>query len=117
MEMIHNTFKGEGAINYRGEQRKVKLTLNAFRMMTVKFRVGLDHFDNALMADPLTTIAQLTYCGLVNAGIASGNYFEDDFDTFCSFFYDDESGFTEMQELLTAVNPAPEEKGGDSGNE
>lgn len=115
--MIHNTFKGEGSINYRGKDRKVKLTLNAFRMMTVKFRIGLDQFDNALMADPLTTIAQLTYCGLVNAGISSGNKFEDDFETFCSFFYDDEKGFSEMQALLTAVNPPTEEKEGDSGNE
>ena len=115
MEIVHNPFKGDGTIKYRNKNRKVKLTLNAFRMMTAKFGIGLDDFDSAFAKDPLTTLGQLTYCGLVNGAIATGKPFEDDFDTFCVFFYEDEAGFQQMQELLAAVNPAPNEEA--EGNE
>ena len=117
MEIVNNPFKGEGAVVYKGETKKVKLTLNAFRMMTQKFGIGLDDFDKAFQADPLTTIGQLTYCGIVNASMAAGQKFEDDFETFCVYFFEDEAGITEMQNLLNAVNPTSESKDGESGND
>lgn len=110
MEIVtNNAFKGEGTLKYKKKGHKVKLTLNAFRIMTSKFGVKLDDFDKAFEEDPLTSLAQLTYCGLLNGALATGKKFEDDFETFCAFFYEDEDGFKQMQELLSAANPTPEE--------
>lgn len=116
MDIISNPFKGEGTIKYRNKNHKVKLTLNSFRMLTAKFGISLDGFDKAFTEDPLTTLAQLAYCGLVNGAIAAGKKFEDDFDTFCVYFYEDEKGFVQMQELLQAATPDAKDESGE-GNE
>lgn len=116
MEIVNdNPFKGEGTLKYRGKNHKVKLTLNAFRMMTAKFKVGLDDIDAAFSSDPLTTLGQMTYCGIINASIASGKKFDDDFETFCAYFYEDQQGYMQMQELFESVNPTPNEEA--EGNE
>ena len=105
MEIVtNNAFKGEGTLKLKGKNYKVKLTLNTFRMLTAKFGVQLDAFGEAVTKDPLTTIGQLTYCGLLSGSIAGGRKFEMDFDTFCDVFFEDAEGFAYIQELLDKAN-------------
>ena len=118
MDIVNNPFKGDGTLHYRGKDHKVKMTLNAYRLMTVQFKIGLDAFDEEYRKDPLTTLAALTYCALQNGAMAQNKKFEDDFDTFCAFFYEDETGMESMNALFDAANPSPveDENGDTEGN-
>jgi len=96
-----NTLRGEFAVNINETEQKVLLNMNAFRLLTQRFKVGLHKLDGWLTEDPLTALPAIAYCGIENAWATRGEKFTMDFEAFCASFFADDANVELATEGLT----------------
>jgi len=104
--------RGEFAITIQEKEIDCNLNLNAFRLLSQKFKVSLQELDTWLAAEPLEALPALAYCAALNSAVRSGTKGPGDFEKFASDFFDNEANFEAVTQGIEAAFGKDEEETG-----
>ena len=104
--------RSEFAVTIDGKELTGVLNLNAFRLLSQRFKVGLSELDTWLGQNPLEALPALAYCGVINRAVREGVPGPGEFELFAARFFDVEENITAVSEgIENAFGPQDEDAG------
>lgn len=98
-----NLLRGDFEITIQGKAVPVCLNMNAFRLLTQRFKVKLVDLDTFVSDDALEAVPAIAFCGALNAAARKGTTLGTSWEEFAALFFDDESNIEAMTEGLAAA--------------
>lgn len=107
-----NSLRGDFEIQIKGKAIPVCLNMNAFRLLTQRFKVKLADLDRFVADDALEAVPAIAFCGALNAAARKGKGLEIQWEEFAALFFDEDDNLTAMTDgLAAAFGTTPEEPG------
>jgi len=107
---MSNKLRGELSVKINNATVPALINMNAFRLLSERFKITLGDLDEALNDDPLNTVPKIVFCGMLNHCQRSGNA-EGSLPTYeqiCAFICEDEKSFTQISnDVLATLLPDP----------
>jgi hypothetical protein len=115
---MQNTMRGAFELEIDGKKYNCHLNLNAFRILTQKFKVKLSDLEKATGDNPLEIMPQIAWCGCLNAAIRKQEKFDVDFDYFAAMLLDGPEAVEFLSERIAEVfaPEAEQEEDEEAGN-
>lgn len=104
-----NSLRAEFQVNIDGNDLPVVLNLNAFRILSQKFKVSLADLENWLSSQPLDALPGIAYCGALNHALRNGGEVKMSYEVFAAQFFDHEPNTQAVVDGLEAAFGTPEE--------
>jgi len=98
-----NNMRGEFAVTINDKQVECNLNLNAFRLLSQKFKVSLQGLDKWLEGEPLEALPALAYCAAMNAAVRAGKAGPGEYERFAAAFFDHEENFEAVTQGIEAA--------------
>ncbi len=107
-----NNMRGEFTVIIDTKKVKCVLNLNAFRLLSQKFKVGLQDLDVWLNKEPLEALPGLAYCAAVNAAVREGKPGPGEYEAFASKFFDADENIEAVTNGIEAAFGSQDDEGG-----
>lgn len=99
--MISNEFRGEFAVEVNGKMMNGAFTLNAIRLFIKKNNIKFSELQKVIQEDPLTSIPEMAYFGVISEASKKGTKLKLDEETFIACVLDDSKNFEKISDALT----------------
>ena len=105
-----NSLRAEFQVNIDGADHKAVLNLNAFRILSQRFKVPLAGLETWLSEQPLDALPGIAYCGVLNWALKNGTEVKMSYEVFAAHFFDHEPNTKAVVDGLEAAFGSPEEE-------
>jgi hypothetical protein len=111
---MSNKLRGELSVKINNATIPALVNMNAFRLLSERYKIPLAEIDEQLNDDPLNTVPKIVFCGMLNHCQRHGNP-ESSLPTFeqiCAFVCEDETTFSQItNDVVATLAPDPASTG------